>query len=86
MLQQMLEDKDDVVRESVIKALALLSSFCDYSDKYGPGEQLAIKSLNDSSNGVINLTSQILFPVLGKWAMEKGNTLTYSKYLIIFFI
>lgn len=73
MLQQMLEDKDDVVRETVIKGLALLSSLCDDSDKYHQCEQLALNSLNDSSNSVVNLSSQILFPVLGKWAMKKGN-------------
>lgn len=75
MLQQMLEDKDDVVRETVIKGLALLTCLCDDSDKYYQCEQLAINSLNDSSNSVVNLSSQILFPVLGKWAMKKGEKL-----------
>ncbi|XP_074035176.1 RAB11-binding protein RELCH homolog isoform X3 [Leptinotarsa decemlineata] len=88
MLQQMLEDKEDAVRETVIKALALLVALCDDKDKYCQCEQLALSTLNDSSNSVVNTSTQILFPVLGKWALEEGllinslmkkllNTLSY---------
>nr|CAI5819958.1 unnamed protein product [Callosobruchus analis] len=73
MLQQMLEDKEEVVRGVVIRALAVLMSYCKDDDKYLQCEQLAINTLNDSSNSVVNTSSQILFPVLGKWALEKGH-------------
>lgn len=83
MLQQMLEDKDDVVREMVIKALSLLACLCDDEDKYHQCEQLAINCLNDTSNSVVNLSSQILFPVIGKWAMKKGKL---QKFALIYYI
>ncbi|CAH2002758.1 unnamed protein product [Acanthoscelides obtectus] len=73
MLQQMLEDKEEVVREVVIRALAVLMTFCNDDDKYFQCEQLAVNTLNDSSNSVVNTSMQILFPVLGKWALEKGH-------------
>lgn len=79
MLQQMLEDKDDIVRETVIKALSLLSCICEDPDKYYQCEQLALNSLNDSSNSVVNLSSQILFPALGKWATKKGIMFLYAE-------
>ncbi|KAG5900415.1 hypothetical protein JTB14_029302 [Gonioctena quinquepunctata] len=83
MLQQMLEDKEDAVREKVIKALSLLAALCEDKDKYGQCEQLAINTLNDSSNSVVNMSTQILFPVLGKWALQEGllNTNLMKKLL-----
>lgn len=72
MLQQMLEDKEDPVREQIVKALALLFSTCDDKDKYNQCEQIALNTLNDSSNSIINLSTQILFPVLARWALKIG--------------
>ncbi|KAJ8973751.1 hypothetical protein NQ317_018338 [Molorchus minor] len=76
MLQQMLEDKEEAVRETVIKALSLLASLCNDPDKYSQCETLAMNTLNDCSNAVINLSIQILFPVLGKWALNNGFLIT----------
>ncbi|XP_049819532.1 RAB11-binding protein RELCH homolog isoform X2 [Aethina tumida] len=72
MLQQMLDDKEEAVRETVIKALSLLFSLCEDSDKYTQCEQLALSTLNDPSSIIVNLSTQILFPVLGKWAFREG--------------
>lgn len=73
MLQQMLDDKEEAVRETVIKALSLLFSLCEDSDKYTQCEQLALSTLNDPSSIIVNLSTQILFPVLGKWAFREGT-------------
>ncbi|KAJ8942002.1 hypothetical protein NQ314_010231 [Rhamnusium bicolor] len=73
MLQQMLEDKEKTVRETVVRALAILTSLCKDSDKYYQCEQLAMNTLNDSSNSVVNLSIQILFPVIGQWALNEGH-------------
>lgn len=69
----MLEDKDDSVRQTVIKALSLLGCLCEDLDKYYQCEQLAISTLNDSSSTVFNFSSQVLFPVLGKWAISESK-------------
>ncbi|KAL1489480.1 hypothetical protein ABEB36_014368 [Hypothenemus hampei] len=73
MLQQMLEDKEETVREQIVKALALLICQCTDSDKYIQCEQLALNSLKDSSNLVFNISAQILMPVLAKWALQTGH-------------
>uniref|UniRef100_A0A1Y1KW97 Uncharacterized protein n=1 Tax=Photinus pyralis TaxID=7054 RepID=A0A1Y1KW97_PHOPY len=69
MLQQMLEDRDDIVREMVVRALAMVVGFCDDGDKYWQCEELAIRTLEDSSDVVVNVSVQVLFPVLAQWAL-----------------
>ncbi|KAK5642547.1 hypothetical protein RI129_008714 [Pyrocoelia pectoralis] len=69
MLQQMLEDRDEIIREMVVRALAMLVAFCDDSDKYWQCEELAIRTLEDSSDIVVNVSAQVLFPVLAQWAL-----------------
>lgn len=69
----MLEDKEEAVRETVVKALSILASLCNDRDKYYQIEQLAFGTLNDSSKSVVNLNIQILFPVLGRWALSQGK-------------
>lgn len=73
MLQQMLEDKEEIVRVQIVKALALLFCYCQDIDKYAQCELLALNTLNDSSNLVFNAAAQILFPVLAKWAFQVGK-------------
>lgn len=73
MLQQMLEDKEAAVRETVIKALSMVVSACMDEEKYLQCEQLAIHSLADASNGVVNMSTQLLFPVIGKIAFDQGK-------------
>ncbi|VEN57159.1 unnamed protein product [Callosobruchus maculatus] len=62
MLQQMLEDKEEVVRGVVIRALAVLMTFCKDDDKYFQCEQLAINTLSDSSH----LSSSLIKKLLNK--------------------
>lgn len=69
----MLEDKEEIVRESVIKALSLLIVLCNDSNKYHQCEQIVLSTLNDSNNNIVNFSTQVLFPVLGKWALKEGN-------------
>lgn len=73
MLQQLLEDREEVVREAVIRALSLVMVLCEDSDKYLQCEEITLNILNDSSTNIVNLARQILIPVLGKWALSIGN-------------
>lgn len=72
----MLDDREEIVRETVIRALSLVIALCDEeSDKYSQCEELALNNLvNDSSPSVVSLSTQILFPVLGRWALNNGKT------------
>ncbi|KAF5303993.1 hypothetical protein FQA39_LY01778 [Lamprigera yunnana] len=69
MLQQMLEDREETVREIVIRALAFIVAFCDDVDKYWQCEELAIRTLQDTSDAAVNISIQVLFPVLAQWAV-----------------
>ncbi|XP_011257199.1 lisH domain and HEAT repeat-containing protein KIAA1468 homolog isoform X2 [Camponotus floridanus] len=71
MLQQMLlEDKDPVVRTSVVKTLAFLIALMDDPDKYFQCEELALTALHDTSSIVVETASSILLPVLAQWALS----------------
>ncbi|KAM0725477.1 RAB11-binding protein RELCH [Formica fusca] len=71
MLQQMLlEDKDPVVRTSVVKTLALLIALMDDPDKYFQCEELALTALHDTSSMVVETASSVLLPVLAQWALS----------------
>ncbi|XP_072747447.1 RAB11-binding protein RELCH homolog isoform X2 [Anoplolepis gracilipes] len=71
MLQQMLlEDKDPVVRISVVKTLALLIALMDDPDKYFQCEELALTAFHDTSSIVVETASSVLLPVLAQWALS----------------
>ncbi|XP_012223943.1 RAB11-binding protein RELCH homolog isoform X2 [Linepithema humile] len=71
MLQQMLlEDKDPVVRVSVVRSLALLIALMDDPDKYFQCEELTLTALYDTSSMVIETASSVLLPVLAQWALS----------------
>ncbi|KAL6258755.1 hypothetical protein P5V15_010703 [Pogonomyrmex californicus] len=71
MLQQMLlEDKDPVVRTSVVRSLALLIALMDDPDKYFQCEELALTALHDTSSIVVETASSVLLPVLAQWALS----------------
>ncbi|XP_071559704.1 RAB11-binding protein RELCH homolog [Temnothorax nylanderi] len=71
MLQQMLlEDKDPVVRTSVVRSLALLIALMDDPDKYFQCEELVLTALHDTSSMVVETASSILLPVLAQWALS----------------
>lgn len=72
MLQQMLDDKEESVKEAVVRALALVVTFCDDTDKYYQCEELALVTLNETSVKVLSISILILFPVLAKWALDIG--------------
>ncbi|EFA00181.1 RAB11-binding protein RELCH homolog [Tribolium castaneum] len=83
MLQQLLEDREDLVREAVIRALSLVMVLCEDSDKYLQCEEITLNILNDPSASIVNLAIQILIPVLGKWALSIGRLKSHLiKYLL----
>ncbi|KAK7793564.1 hypothetical protein R5R35_000400 [Gryllus longicercus] len=74
MLQQMLlEDRDECVREMVVRSLALIVTFMDDKDKYFQCEELAMTALDDPSSAVVGSAIRILMPVLAKWALDLGR-------------
>lgn len=78
MLQQMFEDKEETVRESVVKALSLIIILAGDYNKYSIFEEVSLKCLNDPSIIVFNRSLQILFPVLSAWTIQGG--IYYSTY------
>lgn len=76
----MLEDREETVRNVVVHALALVVVLCVDKDKYNQCEELAFSILKDSSPIVATSDTQVLFPVLAKWALELG--LLNLKFLI----
>ncbi|KAJ9580267.1 hypothetical protein L9F63_004080, partial [Diploptera punctata] len=73
MLQQMLEDKDDSVRDAVVRSLALIVTFMDDKDKYFQCQELSMATLDDMSPNVVGSSIRILIPVLAKWALDLGR-------------
>lgn len=71
MLQQMLnEDKEDAVREAVVKSLGILFSFICDNDKYSQGYELLKTSLNDPAEKVCTSARQVFLPSFALWAVE----------------
>ncbi|KAJ8683790.1 hypothetical protein QAD02_019582 [Eretmocerus hayati] len=71
MLQQMLlDDKDPVVRVTVVKSLALLVALMDDPDKYFQCEELALTAMDDQSSEVVECASKIFIPILAQWALS----------------
>lgn len=80
MLQQLLEDRDPIVREKAVKALALVVAYCDDVDKYTQCEDLAFSIMNDSNINVVNCTIHILLPVLAEWALNTSMYFIFINY------
>ncbi|KAF7994246.1 hypothetical protein HCN44_003336 [Aphidius gifuensis] len=77
MLQQMLvDDKESIVKSSVVKSLSLLFALMDDAEKYYQCEELALTALDDNSNEVFEPTSKILFPILAQWALSLNKFIT----------
>lgn len=72
MLQQMLEDSVDDVREAAVRSLGVVVGFVKDDDKYQSTEMLLFSALNDSSDRVLDALRQIFLPSLAVWAMNLG--------------
>ncbi|XP_031692207.1 RAB11-binding protein RELCH homolog isoform X7 [Oncorhynchus kisutch] len=73
MLQQMLaEDKADMVREAVVKSLAIIMGYIDDPDKYSQGFELMLLSLGDPSERVVSAIHQVFIPAFAAWTTELG--------------
>ncbi|XP_035825823.1 RAB11-binding protein RELCH, partial [Aplysia californica] len=74
MLQQMLsEDRDEEVREAVVRSLGLLMGFICDEDKYAQGYELLMSALKDSKERVQRAALHVFLPALGMWARELGR-------------
>ncbi|XP_065212820.1 RAB11-binding protein RELCH homolog [Planococcus citri] len=71
LLQQiLLEDKDDRVKASAINSISFITTFIDDDNKYAQCEELLFTALQDSSSGIVEITTLTLLPVLTKWAFD----------------
>ncbi|XP_042901909.1 RAB11-binding protein RELCH homolog [Parasteatoda tepidariorum] len=71
MLKQMLqEDKDDAVRETVIRNLSLLLLYVEDIDKFSKASELLFLSLEDRSLNVVETSLSVLLPSVAMWALE----------------
>ncbi|KAL8571755.1 hypothetical protein ACOMHN_051122 [Nucella lapillus] len=71
MLQQMLmDDKDDDVREAVVRSLGLLVAFITDADKYSQAFDLLQISLRDPAEKVQRSALQVFLPSFAAWAYE----------------
>ncbi|XP_055086302.1 RAB11-binding protein RELCH homolog isoform X5 [Periophthalmus magnuspinnatus] len=74
MLQQMLaDDKADMVREAVVKSLAIIMGYIDDPDKYSQGFELMLLSLGDPSERVVSAVHQVFIPAFAAWTTELGS-------------
>ncbi|XP_076470808.1 RAB11-binding protein RELCH homolog isoform X2 [Babylonia areolata] len=74
MLQQMLmDDKDDDVREAVVRSLGLLVAFIADADKYSQAFDLLQISLRDPAEKVQRSALQVFLPSFAAWAYELGR-------------
>ncbi|KAG7187845.1 hypothetical protein KM043_016879 [Ampulex compressa] len=84
MLQQMLlDDKDPVVRASVVRSLALLIALMDDPSKYFQCEELALTALQDTSSMVVDVACSVLLPILAQWALSLKRLQTHLLPRII---
>ena len=70
MLQQMLEDSVEDVREAAARSLGVVVAFVDDDDKYSSTEALLFSALGDSSDRVLDAVRQIFLPSLAIWSMN----------------
>ncbi|XP_059148848.1 RAB11-binding protein RELCH-like isoform X1 [Physella acuta] len=74
MLQQMMmDDRDEEVREAVVKSLGLLMGFICDADKYMQGYELLMTALKDSKEKVHRAALHVFLPALGMWSRELGR-------------
>jgi len=73
MLQQMLEDSVEDVREAATRSLGVVVGFVEDDDKYHSTETLLFSALNDSSERVLDAVKHIFLPSLAMWAMNLGR-------------
>uniref|UniRef100_A0A667H514 RAB11 binding and LisH domain, coiled-coil and HEAT repeat containing n=1 Tax=Lynx canadensis TaxID=61383 RepID=A0A667H514_LYNCA len=78
MLQQMLmEDKADLVREAVIKALVFFFNLFFEKSNFTcfilAGFELLLSALGDPSERVVSATHQVFLPAYAAWTTELGN-------------
>jgi len=73
MLQQMLDDSVEDVREAATRSLGVVVGFVQDDDKYHSTEALVFAALGDSSERVLEAVRQIFLPSLAVWAMGLGR-------------
>lgn len=78
ILQQLLvEDREEAVRLSSVKSLALIVAIMSDLDKYPQTEELTMIALQDSASVVVQTATNTLLPVLAKWTLDTGRLQTH---------
>ncbi|XP_071784644.1 RAB11-binding protein RELCH homolog [Asterias amurensis] len=73
MLQQLLQDKTDCVREVAVRSVGLVFALTEDTDKYNQGLELVLSMLEDSSEAVLVATRQVFLPAFASWAFKLGR-------------
>ncbi|XP_046659376.1 RAB11-binding protein RELCH homolog [Homalodisca vitripennis] len=70
ILQQLLgEDREETVRVSCVRSLALIVAVMADTDKYTQCEELTLIALQDSATAVADSAVHILLPILAQWSL-----------------
>jgi len=76
ILQQLMEDRTPMVRESVARNLAIVISHLKNEDKYAKVEELLLRLLYDPCIEVVSTVQNILLPVFIEWSDRFGYLTT----------
>ncbi|XP_046842771.1 RAB11-binding protein RELCH homolog [Xenia sp. Carnegie-2017] len=84
MLKQMFaEDRNDNVRATVVKTLALVYTIVDSPSKYKEAEELLLQALCDNASEVSESTLNVLLPAVAVWALELDKLQSQLVELIL---
>ncbi|CAD5117095.1 DgyrCDS5906 [Dimorphilus gyrociliatus] len=85
ILQQMLDDKSDEVRETSVRSLSLLFAFIQDEGKFGQAGEMLRRGLLDKSENVVKVSKELMLPTYGLWAISLNKLSeviqTYFDYL-----
>lgn len=82
MLQQMLDDRSDEVREAVVRSLGALVGWVDDVDKYPPTAALLAASLADPAEPVVRAVLDVMLPSVAVWAAELVRLESFAQSFI----
>lgn len=68
MIQQLIDDKDEIVREAVARNLALLVSYVDDHEKVTQFLDILVRLVQDEHPTVLTACQNVLLPVFMIWA------------------
>ncbi|KAH3761491.1 RAB11-binding protein RELCH [Pelomyxa schiedti] len=81
ILQKLIEDKSPAVRSAVTRNFGALATYLKDSEKYPTTQDILVRFLKDSDQGVVQSTQKYLLPAVADWA-DVENILTHPNGLL----